>query len=417
MLTVVPPWQALELVIPHIKALDKQREAEDVEVSQAVGRVIAQGVECPKDVPHFTRSSVDGYAVRAADTFGASESVPALLRLTGRVEMGRAAGSIEPGCAHEIPTGGMLPQGADAVVMVEHSEQVGSGTVAVYSSVAPGENVLCMGEDFAAGQAVVPEGRRLRPVDVAAIAACGIARVKVYRPLRVAVISTGDELQPPGGELSAGQVYDINGFALCAMIHNDHMVPVFQGIVRDCAEAIATELRRALEECDGVLVTGGTSAGARDVLAGVIDALGEPGVIVHGLAIRPGKPTVLGAVQGKPVLGLAGHPASAMVVYEVVARPLLMHMAGWRKGSNPEVPRLFARLTRPISSRPGREDYVRCLLRSDGTEVLAEPLLGKSGLVSTMVGASAYIKVPFEKEGCAAGEMVEVILSAAATWL
>lgn len=409
-LTVVPPWEAVELVVPHLRPLDKERDAEEVDVAFAAGRVTAQAVVCRTDVPQFPRSTVDGYAVRAADTFGASESIPALLKLTGRVEMGKAAGKVEPGCAHEIPTGGMVPEGADAVVMLEHVEDLGDGTIAVYSAVAPGENVICEGEDFKLGEQVVPEGRYLRPVDVAAIAASGTAKVHVFRCLTVCVISTGDELKPPGDALSLGQVYDVNGHALCAMIHNDSMRPVFVGILPDNAGAIRAALERALEFSDAVVVTGGTSAGSKDMLANIIADLGQPGVIVHGIAIRPGKPTVIGVIDGKPVLGLAGHPASAMVVYEVVARPLLRYMAGWRKGANPGVPKLFARLTRPVASRSGREEYIRCVLRQEGTEVLAEPLLGKSGLVSTMLRASSYIRVPFEREGYAAGEMAEVVL-------
>lgn len=408
MLRLVPTRTAIEKVLPFIRRLQIPQDTERLWPGDAVGRVLAEDVVASIEVPSFTRSTVDGYAVRASDTFGASEGLPAILPIAGEVKMGKPAGSLPAGSAVEIPTGGMLPEGADAVVMVEYTEALGDGSVAVYSPVAPGDNVIVRGEDFQPGGVIVPAGRKLRPMDVAAIAAVGVARVTVFRKLSVFVLSTGDELRPPGEVPGDGEIFDINGLALCGMIHNEMMKPVFGGIVRDDPQRIRETLKKGLESCDAAVVSGGTSAGPADVIASVIDELGEPGVLVHGLAMRPGKPTVIGVVSGKPVLGLAGHPASAMMVFEVVARPILNALAGRTLTADIQVGRVLATLTRAVSSRAGREDFIRCTLRYDGGKVFAEPVMGKSGLVTTMLKASGYFKVPLEKEGFAAGDTVEV---------
>jgi len=384
-----------------------------VRTEDALGRVLAHDVLCPDDLPPFPRSAVDGYAVRAADTFGASEALPAYLRVVADVEMGVIPGfSIKEGEAVRMPTGGALPSGADAVVMVEYCEEIGDGTVLVGSPVAPGENVIQKGEDAAAGSVLLREGHRLRPQDIGALEGAGICEVEVYPRPRIAVISTGDEIVPPQSIPSPGQIRDVNGGSLCASLLRDGCLPEFLGVVRDESSEVIRVIREALRY-DAIILSGGSSAGARDMVASCIDSLGKPGVLVHGLALRPGKPTMAGAIGDTPVIGLPGHPTSALVAYEVFARPLLERLSGESgracDGASGRFP-VRAIVSRSISSKPGREEYIRCALRRADSVVWADPVLGKSGLISTMVKANSFIHVPLDRDGYGAGEAVDVYL-------
>jgi molybdopterin molybdotransferase len=386
-----------------------------VDLGQADGRVLAMAVRAPEDLPPFPRSVVDGYAVRAADTFGASESLPAYLAVVGEVAMGRPPGvSIAPGEAARIPTGGVLPPGADAVVMVEHTETlIGSTPLApnatecieVRRPVGPGESVIQPGEDARRGEVVLPAGVVLRAPQIGLLAGLGIKRVNVAVSPRVAVVSTGDEVVAPDRTPEAGCIRDINGPALCAAVRAEGGNPIFCGIVPDEYGPLLAAIRTALAQADLVLISGGSSIGLRDEVTRVIDALGPPGVIVHGVAMKPGKPTVLGLCDRVPVVGLPGHPTTVLVVFHVFVREII----GRLLGRQPEpLPQVRARLARRISSATGRTDYLRVRLEHRDGTLWALPILGKSGLITTMVGADGLAVIPDPVEGVEAGEEVTV---------
>jgi molybdopterin molybdotransferase len=375
--------------------------AEPVPVESASGRILAESIHADSDIPGFDRSVVDGYAVRAEDTSGAGDSVPALLTCTGRIAMGRPGthSLISPGTCAYIPTGGVMPEGADAVVMVEHSEVAGD-TVLVKKPAAHGENVLHRDEDFKNWETIFSAGRRISPQDAGVLAACGYAKVTVARKPVVGIISTGNELVPATVVPEPGQVRDANAPMLAAYLADYGCIPRFYGIVRDEKDAFETVLRRAVPECDLVLLSGGSSKDDRDMTAGTIAAMGE--VLVHGIAIAPGKPTIIGQIAKKPVFGLPGHPASAFVVLIAIVRPLLDRMLGL---SHPLQRTERATLAVNIPSQRGREEYVRVLLENG----VATPVFGKSGLLNTLVRSSGLIRIPEGAEGIEQGSVVEVI--------
>lgn len=379
---------------------------ETVSLEAAWGRVLAADVVVPRDLPEFFRSTVDGYAVRAADTFGAGEGLPAYLSVVGEVGMGEAPRvRVGPGEAAWIPTGGMLPEGADAVVMVEHTEKLDRRTVEVKRAVGPGENLIRPGEDFPAGAVALRRGRRLAPQDLGLLAGIGATEVPVAVPPAVALISTGDEIVPPQVEPGPGQIRDINTYTLSALVRQEGGTPRFFGLIPDVYDALLAALRRAAESSDLILISGGSSVGPRDLVARAIDAIGSPGVLVHGVSMKPGKPTILGAAGGKAVVGLPGHPTTVMIVFYVFAREMIWRLLGLE--ASPPVP-LRARLARRVASAPGREDYLRVFLERRNGELWAVPLLGKSGLIATMVKADGLVRVPLEREGVEVGEPVEV---------
>lgn len=410
MLEVVSVHDAVESVRGMLQRGPRSQGRPTVVVArEALGRVLAVDVVSGGDLPPFCKSTVDGYAVYASDTFGASESLPALLTIAGEITMGSLSGErLAPGSAMRIPTGGALPQGADAVAMVEYCDEPGDGSVSVGYAVAPGENVIQRGEDVSAGSVVLHEGHRLRPQDLGALEGIGATHVEVYPEPRVAVISTGDEVVEGSAEPGPGRIRDVNGPALYGALLRDGAQPELLGIVPDQRGLLEDAIRKGLQY-DAVVVSGGSSAGTRDMVASVLDSLGAPGVIVHGLALKPGKPTIVAVLDGTLAIGLPGHPASALVAYETVVRPLVRHIGGedTRGGTLTRVP-ARARCSRRMASRPGREDYVRCTLRWDGGELWADPVLGKSGLISTMVRATAFIHIPLDRDGVEDGEFVDV---------
>jgi molybdopterin molybdotransferase len=412
-------WAAALAKVPPV------RESEPVGLLAGLGRVLSSGVHAAEDVPGFNRSTVDGYAVRAADTFGASEALPAYLRIAGEIMSGAPPGvPLAPISAMAIPTGGMLPEGADAVVMLEYCEPAGPGEVGVNRPVGPGENVISRGEDVKGGAPVLAAGHRLRPQDLGVLAAVGVTSFPVLRRPRVAILSTGDELVPPEGPAGPGpgQVRDINASTLAAMVADCGGEPLVYGIVRDDLDSLREGLRSAMGGgADMLLVSGGSSVGVRDFVARAVNELGSPGVLVHGIALRPGKPTVLAVARDKPVIGLPGHPASALVVFWLFGRQALERISGatprpgW--GTQP-APAARARLTHNIASVAGREDFVRVALSWDETarEWLAEPVFGPSGLVSTLVRGDGLVRVPEESTGLDAGALVDVLRFGGAGW-
>jgi len=388
------------------------RRTKTIPLTEALGFRASGGIKAPGDVPGFHRSTMDGYAVRARDTFGASEGMPAYLDLAGEVLMGQnVAGQVQTGQAWRIPTGGMLPAGCDAVVMVEHTEELDARTIGVTRPVAPGEHIVRRGEDIADGELIIPAGQLIRPQELGVLAAAGITMVEVEEPLRVAIISTGDEVVDPAATLAPGQVRDINSYTLYGLVRRAGSVPALAGIVGDDQVKLKEAMERELSRSDLILLSGGSSVGARDVSARVIESLGPPGILFHGISIKPGKPSIGAVVEGKPVFGLPGHPVSAMVVFALLVEPLVSN-GRYALGGEEfllEFP-VTARITRNLASAAGREDFVRVALRQSGGELLADPVLGKSGLIATMSRASGLARIPSEAEGVEAGELVRVKL-------
>lgn len=369
-------------------------------------RVPSAAVVAVAPLPGFERSTVDGFAVRAADTYGSSEGLPSYLDVVGSVLMGvEPDATVRPGLAVAIPTGGMLPAGADAVVMVEHTEVTVPGTIAVVRPVAPGEGVVRAEEDVAAGTELVATGRPLRPQDLGILAAAGVTSLHVFARPRVAILSTGDEVVPAETSvLQPGQVRDATSSALSGLVLEAGGLPEPRGIVADEPGALDAAMRDALASCDLLVVSAGSSVGARDETAGVVAGLGSPGIFCHGLAIRPGKPTLLAECAGVPVVGLPGNPLSALVVFRLVGMPLVRRVGGHAA----EAPTLTvpARLARQVASAAGRLDVVQVRLR----EGLAMPLFGHSALLSILTLADGYLVIPEAATGLDAGAEVAVAL-------
>ena len=380
---------------------------ETLPFEKAYGRILARDVFSPEDVPAFNRSTVDGYALRSVDTAAAGDSIPAFLKRAGAVEMGRAAEcGVSPGECVEVPTGGMLPEGADAVIMLEYTEAFGEG-IAVHSSVAPGENTVLAGEDIKAGDVLLKRGTRLLPRHIGALAAVGKTQIDVYCPLKLAVFSTGDEVKDPREKLEAGQVHDINSYSLAALAESSGFEIVRGGLLQDDEALLREAVRESMADCDVVLVSGGSSQGTKDLTAKILDEIASPGVFTHGLAIKPGKPTILGAdAQSRTILcGLPGHPVSAMMVFEMLFGWLYREMTGVR-----EKPAIPATLTVNLASSPGKLNCWPVRLERDEDKWLAVPIFGKSGLITTLSGADGYFTVQRGREGMSAGETVMVNL-------
>ena len=396
----------------QLAAFAPKTSAETVPVVEACGRVLAKALTAPVDLPHFHRTNMDGYAVRAQDTFGASPSLPMYLKLAGTVEMGKAVKrTLKKGEAMRIATGGMLPPGADSMVMVEYTEEMGDGTLEVHRSASPWENILRIGEDIKKGAPIFSAGRRLRAHDLGALTGVGITTVPVYRRPLVALISTGDELVLPEQAPRPGEVRNINQYSLRAMISEAGGDPLDLGVVKDDRSAFEQALALALKKADVVMISGGSSVGTKDMTVEVICSFPRSAVFFHGISIAPGKPTIFAKAAGKPVMGLPGHPVSALVVFALFGAPLIRLLSGEPATIAFAPPRTTrAKLSQNVASAPGREDYVRVILQGKNGDLLAQPLPGKSGAVFSLVQADGMICIPHDEEGKEAGEEVEVIL-------
>ncbi|MCM0758252.1 MULTISPECIES: gephyrin-like molybdotransferase Glp [Sporomusa] len=380
---------------------------EETELIEALGRIVAEDIAAADHLPPFNRSTVDGYAVLSRDTFSAGEGAPVMLDIIGEVFMGQSADyTIVSGQAVIVPTGGMLPAGADGVVMLEHAEQSDQETLLVVKPIAPGENMVAKGEDIKPGTVFVAAGTRLTAAEIGALAACGIARVKVRRRLTVGIISTGDEVVDVIAVPENGQVRDINSYTLAAMLTAADCQVTRYGITKDNYADLLAAIGKAAGENQLVLVSGGSSVGARDHTVQVIEELGRNKVIFHGLAVRPGKPTIFGLIDHVPVFGLPGHPVAAMTICQMVVMPLVSRLQG--SGSCKAGWRIPARLTRNCASAPGRDDFLRVKLIWQAGEYRAEPVLGKSGLISVMTQADGVVHVPADSSGLYAGDVVLV---------
>jgi molybdopterin molybdotransferase len=400
---VLTPAEALQRLLGELPQASK---TEEVQAQDALGRVLAVDLSSSIALPTFPRSNMDGYAVRSQDTFGASDGLPAYLKLTGEAPMGQIPGiPVRPGEAVRAHTGGMIPEGADAVVMVENTQQVDPTTIEIYRPVAPGENVVQIGEDVKRGERLLAKGHRLRPQDIGGLLGVGIVRVWVFQRPTVAIIATGDEVVPPEMEPGPGQIRDINSSAIANLVREAGGTPRPLGIVKDNYQALKAMAERAMAGGDALIFSAGSSVSTRDMTAEVIGTLGRPGVLVHGVALKPGKPTILAVCDGKAVFGLPGNPVSAFVTFHLFVRPALYRLGGTEV---PPRPTVTARLTKNIASIPGREDYIPVRLVEEQGELLAEPVFGKSNLVYTLVKAHGLITIPLDSGGLSAGAMVKV---------
>lgn len=413
---VVPPDEARQLLFAELR---RPVEAETVRVTASLGRVTADAIRAPHSLPAFRRSTMDGFAVRAEDTFGASESLPAFLRVVGEVAMGqRAQVEVGVGEAVVVHTGGMIPQSADAVVQVELTQGMGEQSaldpdgfpyeIEVFKAMGVGQNVLQIGEDVKEGDEVLAARRPIRPQDVGGMVALGILEIAVARRPRVAILATGDEVLPPYEEVEPGKIRDINSYTVAEQVRQAGGLPEVAGIVPDRFDELLARAQSALAESDMLVMSAGSSVSVRDMTVRVIDALGEPGVLLHGVATRPGKPTIVGVVDGKPVLGLPGNPVSAMIQFDMFGVPAVYRLQGLE-----QMPRkgfVWARVSQNLPSESGREDYVPARLEDGEQGLVAVPVFGKSNLIYTLVNADGLIKIPLNKAGVPAGELVEVRL-------
>lgn len=383
-------------------------KTEQVRLQEAAGRCLAEQVYCPEMVPDFRRSTVDGYAVMARDTTGAGESIPVFLEIVEEIAIGHpAVHTLKSGECTYVPTGGMLPDGADAMVMVEYTELFDEKNVAVYSTVSPGTAVVQVGEEAKKGQLLLDKGARLDAKSIGVLASIGRKQVEVFRPWRLTVVSTGDELVLPGEEKTTCKIYDINTSALCTLAREHGMEVVEAVTLRDEEELLEQVLKRALKSSDIVVISGGSSQGKKDMTAELIDKIAKPGVFTHGLALKPGKPTILGTDEASETLlvGLPGHPVAAMMVFELLIIWLQKRLYGEK-----EKPGIPAVLESNIPGAPGREtcQMVKLVQSEDG--YIARPVFGKSGLMSTLTQADGYVLLEVNQEGLRSGERVMVHL-------
>ncbi len=376
-----------------------------IPLSEAPGRVLCEAVTADEYIPGFDRSSVDGYAVRAADTFGCSDAIPALLAESGEILMGESAGLIlSPGECAAIPTGGAVPAGADAVVMIEYTEDYGDGTIGILKSVSPGENMVFRGDDLRPGTVLLPKGRMLSVPDIGALAAMGMDRVRVFRKPLVGIISTGDELVPVSETPAGGQIRDVNSSMLAALAADAGADVRSFGILKDDENLLGKTLDAALSECDLVLLSGGSSVGIKDAALRVIESRGE--VLLHGIAMKPGKPTIIGRIGGKPVFGLPGHPVAAFFVSDLFVRPLI----GRLMGRSVRIRTVPARITEAVSANHGRAQYMGVFLSGSEDSLSAVPVRSKSGLITAQAGSDGYFCIPRDCEGVPAGAEIRVKL-------
>ena len=400
MLQVKTPEEVLRLIEKEFRPLGR---SESVPLAQALGRVVAEDIKAEEYVPDFDRSTVDGYACRARDTFGCSDAVPAILNLAGEVRMGEGAQMSVPrdSCVY-VPTGGAIPAGCDCAVMVEYTEDYGDGTVGILKPGAPGMNLIFRGDDVFPGKTVLKAGRVLTPQDIGALAAIGRTEVPVRPRLRVGVISTGDELVPAGQKPGPGQVRDVNSPMLEALLRDFGAEPADFGIVTDDEELLWEKTRAAAQSCDAVILSGGSSAGVKDAACRIIGELGE--LLLHGIAIRPGKPTILGKAGNKPLIGLPGHPVAAFFVAKLFVLPLLGRLEGRLTRGYP----VRAALSESLNANHGRMQVSACRLKEADGGLVAEPIRSKSGLITQLAGADGFFVIGRDCEGLPQGAETEV---------
>lgn len=380
-------------------------------ITECLGMILATDIISGENVPNFTKSTVDGYAVKASDTFGASDSLPAYLQLTGQVEMGKEfTDKLQGGQAVKVPTGGMLPKGADAVVMIEQAEEINENLVAVMKSVAPRENVIVAGEDVAEKTVILSKGRRIKAVDLGLLAAVGQVEVEVQEPVKVGIISTGDEIVNPAIPVELGQIKDINSYTLAGFIKEAGGIPTLYGIIPDQYHLLKETIEKSVAENHITLVSGGSSVGTRDFTGKILSELGEPGLLFHGVSIKPGKPTLAAVAEDKLIFGLPGHPASALTSFRLLVEELI----SWGHYVNDPLleakNQIKAKLIKGVASTAGRKDYIPVTITKNDDGWLANPVLGKSGLILPLIKSDGYLVIPLHSGGLELGETVTITL-------
>ncbi len=401
MLKVKTPEEVLALIKKEFAPLTGLEET--VSLGRAIGRILSQDIAAEEYVPDFDRSTVDGYAVKASDTFGCTDAIPAMLTQVGEVLMGEGADMIlGVGDCVAVPTGGAVPKGADAVVMVEYSEDYGDGTIGISKSAAPGANMIFRGDDVFPGKVILKKGRVLTSQDIGALAAIGRVEVPVQKRLTVGVISTGDELVPPEVRPGPGQVRDVNSPMLEAMLNQFGVKVINYGIVIDNETLLSEKVTKAVSECDAVLLSGGSSVGVKDAACRIIESMGS--LLLHGIAIKPGKPTILGRAGVKPLVGLPGHPVAAYFITKLFVLPLL----GRLTDRDMTAYTVTAKVTESISANHGRAQYHCCRLEYGEDSLWAYPIRGKSGLITTLAGSDGYFCISRDCEGLPKGAEVQV---------
>lgn len=397
-LKVLTYQDARHLVEDHFPT----REIEYVPLEKCNNRVLAQDIISPEDMPAFNRSTVDGYAVRAEDTFGSSESLPGMLDYIDSVQMGTEPQFvIANGQCAWIPTGGMLPPGSNAALMIEYSEKLGEDTILVSRPVAPGENVMHKGEDVKQGSAIILSGKVLKAQDIGLMASLGIEEVPVFRPFQIGILSTGDEIVPLGQQPVIGQVRDVNSYSIAAALESCGAIPRRYPLVEDDRAALRQAIAAALDENDVVIMSGGSSVGVADYSVEVMLSFPDAEMLFHGIAVKPGKPTIGVRIGKKLIIGLPGHPVSALMVFNILCASVI---------SPDSLRQIDAQIIINVASQPGRDDFVPVQVKGDLGARQAKPLLGKSGLMSILAQADGYVHIPYEKQGIIAGEMVKVNL-------
>ncbi|MDR2600578.1 MAG: molybdopterin molybdotransferase MoeA [Oscillospiraceae bacterium] len=404
MLNVLTPTEVIDVINKNFTTATFQYEK--ILTVDSVGRILHNDIVANEDVPSFNRSTVDGYAVKASDTFGSSESIPAVMTVTYEILMGKAnitqteAITDNSNSCVAISTGGAVPEGFDAVVMVEHTESYSDNMIGISKPAAPGNNIIFKGDDVSKENLALKAGAELTVHDVGILAALGFEHINVRKKPRIAIISTGDELVDITGTPSDGEIRDVNGYMLAASVNKFGGIEVSYGIVRDDEKSLINVLNDCIKnlDCDIVLISGGSSAGEKDKTAKVIESMGE--LLFHGIAIKPGKPTILGVVQNKPVFGLPGHPVAAYMVFELFVREVIARFLGTTIKRKTTI----AKLAEAISANHGRAEIVPVKF----VDNVATPIKGKSGLISKLIDIDGYILIPRDREGLSKDEIVEI---------
>jgi molybdopterin molybdotransferase len=384
---------------------------EKVNLEDSLHRVLYEDVISSVNLPEFQRSTVDGFALKAKDTYGASEKNPVILRVAAEIVMGQVSDiEVNEGEAVKVATGGMVPKGADAVQMVEFTECVDSSTLHVFKTISPLENVIQVGEDVKTGERVLHKGHLIRPQDVGLMAGIGKIDVFAFLRPRVGIISSGDEIVPIEIVPAPGEVRDINRYTIVSMVKEAGGIPIFLGTVKDRFNDLKEKIESGLKQSDMVVITGGSSVGTLDLTREALQVFPGTEILAHGISIRPGKPTLVATVNGKPFLGLPGHPVSAMVIFHFFGKPILKILSGLTREVTWHQIKVKARASRNIPSVPGREDYARVKLEKKDEILWAHPIFGKSGAISHLTQANGLIRIGINEEGLEQGEEAEVFL-------
>ena len=406
-LKVTPIEEALEIIDKHV--IPSLRSV-NIKTINSVSRTVSKPITSSANLPNFTRSSMDGYAVRAIDTYGASQSQPSYLNLVSEIKMGTVTKTkLQTGETARIFTGSMVPESADAVVMIEYTESIESSLIEIIKPVAPGENIIQIGEDIKINEAVFSAGHVIRPQDIGGLLALGITHVPVFQRPKIGIISTGDELISPELEPAKGQVRDINTYTISALVQKYAGEPITFGINKDRFEIQLETAEKALSNCSMVIISAGSSTSSRDLTSRVISRLGEPGILMHGLAHKPGKPSIIGSAKGKLVFGLPGNPVSAMIIFELLVSRAIKNMLG---SVSQIISPPKAILTKDIPSTNGREEHVPVkLFNSQSGNLMADPIFGKSNLIYTLIKSDGIVVVPINKSGIYSGDIVDVLIN------